>query len=179
MEKRQATPAEAKALANPLRLRILRLCLDEQLTNKELADRLGKDPGTVLHHVRTLVKTGFLAADDVRPGATGALEKPYRATGKSWDVSVGDEPSATTAQIDALRAEVLEAGNDAVVGGFRIGIRLSAKRRKELVAKIDALAEEYAFRNDRRGEPLGLYVVLHKRPPVRTSGRGGSAARDR
>ena len=177
MEKRQATAAEAKALANPLRLRILRLCLDEALTNKELADRLDKDPGTLLHHVRTLVDTGFLAPDEVRSGTSGALEKPYRATGKSWDVSVGDQPSFVVAQIDALRDEVIEAGDDPVIGGFRIGIRLSAKRRKELVAKIDALAEEYAFHNDPRGQPLGLYVMLHKRP--RTSGRGGSAARGR
>src|SRR5947207_6510593 len=74
MKKRQATAAEAKALANPLRLRILRLCLDEALTNKELADRLDKDPGTLLHHVRTLVDTGFLAPDEVRSGTSGALE---------------------------------------------------------------------------------------------------------
>src|SRR3954451_7961663 len=173
MRKREATPAEAKALSNPVRLRILRLCLDEALTNKELADRLGKDPGTVLHHVRTLVNTGFLAPDDVRTGSAGALEKPYRATGKSWDVSVGEDPSSTLAQIDALRDEVLEAGEDPVIGGFRMGIRLSAKRRKELIAKIDALAEEYAFKNDPRGQPLGLYVMLHKRP----TGRGGSARR--
>src|SRR4051794_14286490 len=119
MDKRPATPAEAKALSNPLRLRILRLCLDEALTNKELADRLGKDPGTLLHHVRTLVDTGFLAPEAVRAGATGALEKPYRATGKSWDLSVGDEPSNVVAPIDALRAEVLEAGDDAVLAGFR------------------------------------------------------------
>ena len=178
MEKRQATAAEAKALANPLRLRILRLCLHEALTNKELADRLDKDPGTLLHHVRTLVDTGFLAAEGVRSGATGALEKPYRATGKSWEVSVGDQPSSTAAQIDALRAEVLEAGDDPILAGFRLGIKLSAKRRKELVAKIDALAEEYAFHDDPSGEPLGLYVVLHKRPrAARASGRGGSAAR--
>src|SRR3954468_20576475 len=107
MEKRQATPEEAKALSNPVRLRILRLCLDEALTNKELSDRLGKDPGTVLHHVRTLVDTGVFAPENVRSGVTGALEKPYRATGKSWDVSVGDDPSSTLAQIDALRDEVL------------------------------------------------------------------------
>ena len=175
MDKRPATAAEAKALSNPLRLRILRLCLDEALTNKELSDRVGKDPGTVLHHVRTLVDTGFLAAEAVRTGATGALEKPYRATGKSWDVSVGDQPSSVLAQIDALRDEVLEAGEDPVVAGFRIGIRLSAKRRKELSAKIDALAEEYAFHNDSRGEPLGLYVMLHRR----ASERGGRAARGR
>src|SRR3954451_11387600 len=175
MRKREATPAEAKALSNPVRLRILRLCLDEALTNKELADRLGKDPGTVLHHVRTLVNTGFLAAEDVRTGRAGALEKPYRATGKSWDVSVGDEARSFLAPIDALRAEMLEAGADPVLAGFRLGIRLSAKRRKELVARIDALAEEYAFHDDPRGEPLGFYVMLHRR----ASGRAGRAARGR
>src|SRR5882672_8419389 len=85
--KRAATPAEFKAMAHPLRLRILRLCLHDALTNKELAARLKKDPATVLHHVRMLVDTGFLAPDRVRSGARGALEKPYRATGKSWVLS--------------------------------------------------------------------------------------------
>jgi hypothetical protein len=92
-------------------------------------------------------------------------------------VSVGDAPSFVTAQIDALRDEVLEAGEEPIVAGFRIGIKLSAKRRKELVAKIDALAQEYAFHNDPRGQPLGLYVMLHKRPRGRATGRGGSARR--
>jgi DNA-binding transcriptional ArsR family regulator len=88
--RRPATAAEAKALAHPLRMRILRLCLDQALTNKQLAEWLGKDPGTVLHHVRTLVRTGFLVAEEVRQGEKGALEKPYRSTGKSWTLSVGD-----------------------------------------------------------------------------------------
>jgi len=89
-DRREATAEEARALANPLRLRILRLCLNASLTNKQLADRLDKDPATVLHHVRMLVDTGFLSADAVRSGAKGALEKPYRATGKSWEISVGE-----------------------------------------------------------------------------------------
>src|ERR687886_1929600 len=89
-ERRAATQAEARALTHPLRQRILRLCLDEELTNKQLADRLGADPGTVIHHVRKLVSTGFLAAGDVRRGARGALEKPYRATGKSWTIDIGE-----------------------------------------------------------------------------------------
>jgi DNA-binding transcriptional ArsR family regulator len=87
VRRRPATAAEAKALAHPLRMRILRLCVDRSLTNKELAEWLGKDPGTVLHHVRTLVVNGFLVPDEVRQGAKGALEKPYRATGKSWTLS--------------------------------------------------------------------------------------------
>jgi len=63
---RDATPEEMRALGHPLRWRILRLTLDTPLTNKQIAERLGRDPGTVLHHVRELVRTGFLAADDVR-----------------------------------------------------------------------------------------------------------------
>ena len=51
-KRREATPDEFKAMAHPLRLRILRLCLHESLTNKELADRLGKRRPRFLHHVR-------------------------------------------------------------------------------------------------------------------------------
>src|SRR5687768_14537725 len=82
--RRPATAKEAKALAHPLRLRILRLCLHQELTNKQLADRLGSDPGTVFYHVRQLVGAGLLQQAPVRTGASGALEKPYRSTGTTW-----------------------------------------------------------------------------------------------
>ena len=35
-----------------MRIRILRMCLDEPLTNAQIAGRLGRDPASVLHHVR-------------------------------------------------------------------------------------------------------------------------------
>ena len=72
----EATLQEARALAHPLRLRILRLCLDQALTNGELAASLGQHPATVLHHVRTLLATGFLAEEASRPGPRGTTEKP-------------------------------------------------------------------------------------------------------
>src|SRR3954452_12191504 len=90
--RRPATDAEARALASAVRLRILRLCYSEALTNKELAARLGRNPATVLHHVRTLVDTGFLEALPARRGTRGSREVPYRATGKSWLMDVDDRP---------------------------------------------------------------------------------------
>src|SRR5688572_26625189 len=81
--------ADARALASVLRMRILRLCLDEALTNKEIAERLGVPPGNTYHHVRTLAKRGFLAAQPERAGARGAREVPYLATGKSWKTPMG------------------------------------------------------------------------------------------
>src|ERR1051326_6873338 len=90
--RRRATEAEARALASTLRLRILRLCLDDEATNKEIAHPLGRNPGSVLHHVRRLVDTGFLVALPERQGSRGSLEVPYRATGKSWELTGPQEP---------------------------------------------------------------------------------------
>jgi len=153
-------------MANPLRLRILRLCLHDALTNKQIADRLGKDPATTLHHVRLLVRTGFLAAEPVRTGARGALEKPYRATGKSWNLSVSrpeDKAVEVLASIDAFRAEVLEAGPEGWLAGGRLGLKLSDERYEELARKLEELVKGYADApDDDDGQRYGLFVNLHR-----------------
>jgi DNA-binding transcriptional ArsR family regulator len=176
--RRPATPEEAKALANPLRLRIIRLCLDQALTNKQLAEHLGKDPGTLLHHVRYLVRTGFLAAEEVRQGDHGAFEKPYRSTGKSWTLDVADgdaaewNPVMEQAMLDAFLAEVEEVGPTAMESSARLGLTLNDASLKELRERLHAVAEEFAERPpDPEGKPYGLYFAIHRRRRV-----GGGAA---
>jgi DNA-binding transcriptional ArsR family regulator len=168
MTRRAASPEEARALANPLRLRILRLCLDQALTNKQLAARLGKDPGTVLHHVRTLVATGFLAAEEVRQGERGALEKPYRSTGKSWTLDVGEqtvgEMSPFEAMLQAFLAEYAEAGPGSARGCNRLALTLNETSLRELQDRVQALLDDFAGRPpDPDGEPYGLLLAVHRR----------------
>jgi DNA-binding transcriptional ArsR family regulator len=171
IERRDATPAEFKAMAHPLRLRILRLCLHDALTNKEIADLLGQDPATTLHHVRMLCATGFLMAEPPRTGKRGALEKPYRATGKSWVLSVpgaSDQVTSVLAGIDALRGELIDAGPDAVITGSRLGLRLGADEVAELTTRIDELVQEFAARPPAPdGSTVGLHITLHHLAPVR------------
>jgi DNA-binding transcriptional ArsR family regulator len=179
-ERRAATPEEARALANPLRLRILRLSLDQALTNKQLAERLGMDPGTVLHHVRTLVRTGFLAAEAVRQGERGALEKPYRATGKSWTLSVGDDLGRPTggeaSSAEAIRAEFEEAGPDSARDFTRLALTLNKASLEELETRLGVVLDEFADRpHDPDGEPLGLLVAIHRLKPDQPPGSGGVA----
>ena len=88
--RRPADEAEAKALASPLRLRILRIALHEPRTNKEIAEALGRNPASVLHHVRTLVDTGFLIEQPRRRGQRGSRELPYLASGKSFYLEMGE-----------------------------------------------------------------------------------------
>src|SRR5918994_5605572 len=181
MKRRPATPEEARALANPLRMRILRLCLDEALTNKQLAERLGRDPGTVLHHVRTLVATGFLVPEEVRQGEKGALEKPYRATGRSWTLSldgdVATEANASQAMLEAFQAELEEAGPDAATSFNRLALTLNKASQEELQLRVLTILDEFVERPpDPDGEPLGLFFGIHRRtriPPAQASGSGG------
>ena len=169
MERRPATADEARALANPLRLRILRLCLDRAMTNEELAARLGLNAGTVLHHVRLLVRTGFLAPEGERRGARGAVERPYRATGKSWTLDVGEEEgigktnAGTLALIDAFRAEVAETPVEGIKHTARLGVRLTPPQLEAFGTRIEDLVRDLKDADDPHGEPIGFFVGIHRR----------------
>ena len=167
---RPPTLQEARALAHPLRLRILRLCLDEAQTNKELAAALGERPATVLHHVRTLLATGFLREEPWRRGPRGSTEKPYRATGKSAQLDHGlSSGGSLKAVFEAVVAEIDEAGPDAVIEGVRMPMRLGPGQLDELLGQVRALIdsfpgpEEYMSAQDPEGDPYALLMVLHRR----------------
>lgn len=150
-------------MASPLRLRILRLCLDTSLTNKQIAEALGRDPASVLHHVRKLVRTGFLAAEEERRGARGAREVPYRATGKSWVMDVVDPVQAggqATAMVQAFVEDAARVGYENV-DSTRMGLRLTPAERDELADRIYQLVEEIRRRRS-EGEPWSLYIGLHR-----------------
>ena len=162
--KQAATAAEAKAMAHPLRLRILRLCLDAERTNRELADHLGKDPGTVLHHVRMLVDNGFLAAGDPRRGRRNSRERPYRATRKSWVLDFADHHAAIdVAAAEAFAAELREADPETPAPWWtRLGLRLSERDRNDLEARLTELVADFEQRDDPAGEPVSLYLAVHR-----------------
>lgn len=158
---------EAKALAHPLRVRILRLCLEHELTNKQLADRLGSEPGTVLYHVRQLVDAGLLHPAPVRTGDSGAMEKPYRSTGQTWWLSrplAGAEPDERIAPVEAFAEELREAGPESIQTTARFLLHLSPEEVEELVRRILAVLDEYIETDDQRlDRPAhGGIVVLHR-----------------
>jgi predicted ArsR family transcriptional regulator len=161
-ERRRATDAEARALASALRLRILRLCFSDALTNKEIAARLGRNPATVLHHVRTLVDAGFLEAQPVRRGVRGSREVPYRATGKSWLMDVEDRPPPRRDPLLGAFLEEVAAVGEQHLQSSRLGLRLSAADLDEFRTRLHRLLDEYARRPaDPDAERWSLYVGMH------------------
>ncbi len=165
--RRLATIAEAKAMAHPLRLRILRMCGMQELTNKQLADRLDRDPGTVLYHVRQLTAVGLLEPAPVRTGESGALEKPYRATDQLLRLESTPAlslPGGALAPIQAFQEELREAGPESVEKISRLVLHLSPAEAEELATRLVAIFDEYAGSDhERLDRPAhGGIFVLHR-----------------
>ncbi|WP_253863935.1 ArsR/SmtB family transcription factor [Prauserella halophila] len=141
--RRTATEAEASALASGIRLRIIRLTHHEGLTNKEIAQRLDRDPATTLHHVRKLVDTGFLAAERPRRGARGAKEIPYRSTGLSWRIGGPWNAPVEDAMLEAFLTEIADLDR-AELHQTRVVARLPEGRLAEFRARLTELIDEFA-----------------------------------
>ena len=166
-DRRPATDEEARALASATRLRILRICFDEARTNKEIAELLDRGPASTLHHVRTLVRTGFLEPQPTRRGKRGARELPYLATDKSWHLST---PQVSRSMLDAFLAELdLVPPDD--VDTTRLGLRLSSADMVQFRSRLQDLLDDFAGRPDDPCAPAwSVFVSLHpdpNRPPSR------------
>lgn len=160
-ERRPATDDEARALASSLRMRILRICVGDARTNKEIAARLGRDPASTLHHVRTLVRTGFLQPQPERRGTRGAREVPYLATKKSWHVSAA---GSGRVMLETFLAEVALVPAESL-NTTRLGLRLPPPDMADFHTRLHDLLDAFAGRPDDPSAPAwSLFIALHPDP---------------
>ncbi len=149
-----------------MRLRILRLCQEREWSNAQLAQRLSCDPSTLLYHARILVEAGFLEQGAPRRGASGATEKPYRATGRSWDLDVSADETVSSAILRAFLAELREAGPGSLEEASRFVLHLDEGERRALRQRLQEVLDEYQATDEGRQAdgrpPVGGLVVLHR-----------------
>src|SRR5256884_7509342 len=114
-------PEQLKALGHPLRLRVLETLskdTEEPLTNRDLAVRLGVDPGHLHFHVRMLLRAGLI---DLAVGGRGR-EKPYRAVARTVRVAPELVSTGLGTDVRASMLDDLQRARDAfgASGKFRI-----------------------------------------------------------
>jgi DNA-binding transcriptional ArsR family regulator len=159
-------PEQLKALGHPLRVRVLEMLGQEgewQLTNRELAQRLGVDPGHLHFHVRMLLKAGLIELAD----ANGrGREKPYRSVAKVFRVApellaAGGASDIQAAMIDQVqRAHALYA-TDGTFRSAQLEVKLTSERALELMSTFLTAARDL---EDENADKIALTMFAH--PPA-------------
>jgi DNA-binding transcriptional ArsR family regulator len=158
------SPDQLKALGHPLRLRVLEMLGDGSgdapLTNRELAERLGVDPGHLHFHVRMLLRAGLIERAE---GGKGR-EKPYRARASTVRVAPQLLGSRLTSDLQAaMLDEVQRAFVTSEKGTFRsaqVTARVTPEQALDLITELIEKASEL---EDSSVEPLVITTMFH--PP--------------
>ena len=157
---------QLRALAHPLRLRLLEVFALGPSTTKQAAERLGLPPTRLYHHVYALERAGLLRLRETRP-VRGATEKYFEAVRRGFAVSQGLLARTTG------RGSPVSAMAEQVVDGLRedlhVGMPLThalPEELKPLLARLIVHADAAGIRRIRRE----LVALLRQRP------RGGDAA---
>jgi len=101
-------PQDLRALAHPLRLRLLgALRLDGPATATALARRFGVSSGLTSYHLRALADRGFVEDD---PSRGAGRERWWRALHDmhEWSIPSGGDPAERAGHAEAARALNLE-----------------------------------------------------------------------
>jgi DNA-binding transcriptional ArsR family regulator len=145
-------PRLVKALAHPLRIRILAILEDRVASPSEIAEQLDAPLGNVSYHVRQLAELGLISLVRETP-VRGTLEHHYRAeirpriTDKAWssapDIVKHATVSATLSQVGA------GVNRAAAEGGFtkddahlsRIPLVLDADGWREIAGELNSMLD--------------------------------------
>ncbi|MGA9761771.1 MAG: helix-turn-helix domain-containing protein [Gaiellaceae bacterium] len=160
-------PDQLKALGHPLRLRVLEMLGEEAgqaFTNREMASRIGIDPGHLHFHVRMLLKAGLIQLADENGGRR---EKPYRAVARN--ITVAPELLSANTVISDVHSSLLEEVQRGLAkysqtGLFRVltdAVRIDPERLSDL---IDQALKQAQSEYDPELEPVVLTVFMH--PPA-------------
>ncbi|MFL5606544.1 MAG: ArsR/SmtB family transcription factor, partial [Gemmatimonadaceae bacterium] len=108
--------ADLRALAHPLRLRMMELFAESPRTTKQVAELLGQPPTRLYHHVAALERAGLLVLRETRRNR-GAVEKWYGAIARQLGSTDAKHPRSRQAKAArrAVAATVLEQAKQEIL----------------------------------------------------------------
>lgn len=178
------TPRQMKALADPLRHRILGIIQNRPATAKQIADRLKMSPGTIGHHLHALEAAG-LAKVVARRLVRGIVAKYYTRTARIFSYNfptdvTGDVPVAVSFLVsarDELAEALVDGGPDLPVKTAFPHARLTPERFAYYEQRLMELVDEFiAEPASEGGIVYSLSVALFQAPSYLQDVQDGPAA---
>jgi DNA-binding transcriptional ArsR family regulator len=168
-----STSAQLRAMAGPLRSRILDLLLERAATVSELASAVGRPKSTVAHHVNVLRDAGMLQV--VRTRRVRAIdERYYGRTARLFRVGAVNLRAATRSVVGVnplseAAAEAVPAHDADELRATLRHARISEERAREFWVQVVGLAQGFAklprSGNTVYGFAVGLYPTDHPTLP--------------
>ena len=161
-------PDQLKALGHSLRLRVLEVLgeSDVPLSNRELAQRLGVDPGHLHFHVRMLLRAELIQQVATDKGR----EKPYRSAAKTLKVAPelvsAGASNLHTAVMDDLQRAQAEHGSEGRFRFVRVTARVDPEKALEVLSELVPRFEEV---EDENSEQLVITAIMHPHPGPETT----------
>ena len=131
-----STPEQLKALAHPLRNRIL-FTLGDGATVSQLSTRLGTNKGNVAHHLAVLERAGLVRRAHTRQ-VRGGTERYFTRTARR--LRVPPRAGHTAALLQAVADEVDGSPTEALLNLRRI--RLSRGQAKQLAEHLERVVDD-------------------------------------
>lgn len=168
-----SSPQELRAMADPLRSRLLDLVLERAATVAELAAAVGRPKSTVAHHVGVLVDADLLKV--VRTRRVRAIdERFYGRTARIFYVGTVTHPGFDPAReivnvLSEAAAESIPAHEADDLRAILRYARIPEERAAEFWQRVFALVHEY-MQLPRSGDTVfgfvaGLYPADHPTLP--------------
>jgi DNA-binding transcriptional ArsR family regulator len=167
------TDQQFKAVADPLRSKILGIIQTRPATAKQIADRLGEAPGNIGHHLQMLERAGLAQVAATRV-VRGIIAKYYTRTARIFAFEFPREVTGETVMsIDILEhadQELVESvaayGEDGACGGGFPHVRISEERAQVYRERLDGLLEDLLHEPvDPQGRVYGIVFQMFLAPP--------------
>jgi DNA-binding transcriptional ArsR family regulator len=165
---------QIKAIADPLRLKILHVLSEKSMTTKQVAEHLGENVNKLYHHVETLESVGLIKLTHTKPNR-GTLEKYYKAIAKHFTLSPvlfevrldTDEAKSSTTELtfssalqstlselkESLAKKLIKPANSHPFFQ-RLHIRTSKEKAAKLQQEFEAWIADCEKANQKNGEQL-------------------------
>jgi DNA-binding transcriptional ArsR family regulator len=167
------SPAQFKAISHPTRTRILGIIQNQPATANQIADRLGKPPGTIGHHLQVLEDAG-LAQVIARRLVRGIVARYYTRTARMFKFDLPAEvlgdmsPSLdilTTARNELVETLAATGADACISAGFPHAC-LTPERAHEYDQRLRAIMQDFLREpTDPNGQIYGLSTALFVAPP--------------
>lgn len=172
-----STPEQFKALAHPMRHRLLFALGQRPATVSQLAASLSTHKGNIAHHLKVLATAGLVVSARTRR-VRGGTEHYYQRAARGFSYSGPQANDATAAAFQAIAAEVAAAEPDPflVLRTIRL-TREQAARITAVLRELSETTEDAGEDQPRYGMLLGLYQPRQPAPAGVHVRDGGGRAR--